>query len=126
MRKCEVTHCKTPNLQVKVETAKFHCWGSDFKELENGVGNYTSAIVELDDGRVVRVSPRSIRFLPEEPAPTYPSFVIHRTLVASAIIQKLKDSGWTFAKIGRVGYPWLDQVAEINGHIQDILKENSI
>ncbi len=32
---------------------KFHQWGSNYEEFENGAGNYSVAIVELPDGTVV-------------------------------------------------------------------------
>ncbi len=32
---------------------KFHQWGSNYEEFENGPGNYSVAIVELPDGTVV-------------------------------------------------------------------------
>jgi hypothetical protein len=44
----------------------FHQWGNDFEEFESGAGNYTVAIVELDDGTVVTHAPDKITFLPPE------------------------------------------------------------
>ena len=35
------------------EIGKFHQWGSNYEEFENGAGNYSVAIVELPDGTVV-------------------------------------------------------------------------
>lgn len=45
----------------------FHRWGLDYEELDNGVGlaagNYTVAIVELDDGTVKLMSVDDIQFI---------------------------------------------------------------
>jgi hypothetical protein len=50
---------------VKVEDCKgyFHQWGMCYEEFENGPGNYTVAIVELEDGNVVNVWSDMIRFI---------------------------------------------------------------
>lgn len=40
----------------------FHTWGSNYEEFESGPGNYTVAIVELEDGRVVEVLPKDLIF----------------------------------------------------------------
>lgn len=42
---------------------RFHGWGVDFEELENGVGNFTVAIIELDDGQIIEALPDRIKFL---------------------------------------------------------------
>jgi hypothetical protein len=47
---------------VEKGEAQFHCWGCNYEELNNGVGNYTVAVVEWPDGRVGCVSPESIKF----------------------------------------------------------------
>lgn len=44
----------------------FHQWGNDFEEFENGPGNYTVAIVELSDGKVVTPSAKDIQFTDRE------------------------------------------------------------
>lgn len=41
----------------------FHQWGSEFEEFENGPGNYTVAIVELDDGVIETFQPRFVKFI---------------------------------------------------------------
>jgi hypothetical protein len=48
--------------------AFFHCWGCGYDELDNGndgscAGNYTVAILELDDGKVIDVVPDCVQFL---------------------------------------------------------------
>jgi len=40
----------------------FHCWGQDYEEFQSGPGNYTVAIIELKDGRVVKVIPNDVIF----------------------------------------------------------------
>lgn len=44
------------------ENGIFHQWGSGYEEFENGAGNYSVAIVELPDGKVVLPSADDIRF----------------------------------------------------------------
>ncbi|EFH4810827.1 hypothetical protein F9385_19185 [Escherichia coli] len=41
----------------------FHGWGCDYEEFENGPGNYSVGIVELEDGSVQRFIPESIKFI---------------------------------------------------------------
>lgn len=45
------------------ELGYFHRWGSNFEEFENGAGNYSIAIVELPDGKVIMPTPDNIVFL---------------------------------------------------------------
>lgn len=44
------------------ENGLFHQWGSSFIEFETGPGNYTIAIIELEDGRVITADPDDIQF----------------------------------------------------------------
>lgn len=41
----------------------FHQWASDFMEFETGPGNYTVALIELDDGRIVKGVADTVVFL---------------------------------------------------------------
>lgn len=41
----------------------FHQWASDFIEFETGPGNYTVALIELDDGRIVKGAADTVVFL---------------------------------------------------------------
>lgn len=41
----------------------FHQWGSSFQEFENGPGNFTTAIVEDEAGKIHEVSPSYVVFL---------------------------------------------------------------
>ncbi len=43
--------------------AYFHQWGSDYAEFESGAGNYTTAIIELDDGQIKNIPAEHIRFI---------------------------------------------------------------
>ena len=45
------------------ELGYFHQWGNGFEEFEDGVRNYSIAIVELPDGKVVTPEPNEIVFL---------------------------------------------------------------
>ncbi|MFA7892959.1 hypothetical protein [Pseudomonas putida] len=47
---------------------KFHCWGVEYEEFENGPGNYSVAIVEMADGTIQTLMPWAIRFLDGEDA----------------------------------------------------------
>ncbi|MDF9893424.1 UNVERIFIED_ORG: hypothetical protein OKW25_002571 [Pseudomonas vranovensis] len=47
---------------------KFHGWGVEYEEFENGPGNYSVAIVEMADGTVQTLMPWAIRFLDSEEA----------------------------------------------------------
>jgi len=50
----------------KIESGRegiFHGWGEDFEEFESGPGNFTVAIIELEDGSVETFVPKMIRFL---------------------------------------------------------------
>ncbi len=46
--------------------AKFHGWGVQYDEFESGPGNFTVAIVEMEDGSVGTCTPQCIRFLDSE------------------------------------------------------------
>jgi hypothetical protein len=57
--------------QIGTEDAaegKFHSWGVEYEEFENGPGNYSVAIVEMADGTVQTLMPWAIRFLDSEEA----------------------------------------------------------
>lgn len=43
--------------------AIFHCWGNEYEELQDGIGNYTVGIVEWPDGTITYHKPTDIRFL---------------------------------------------------------------
>lgn len=45
------------------ELGYFHQWGTNYEEFESGPGNYTVAIVELPDGRIVMPVADDIVFL---------------------------------------------------------------
>lgn len=44
----------------------FHQWGNDYEEFESGPGNFTVAIVELPDGKVITPLAKDIQFLTKE------------------------------------------------------------
>ena len=43
--------------------AMFHEWGCDYDEFESGPGNYSTAIIERDDGTVENVPADLIQFI---------------------------------------------------------------
>lgn len=42
--------------------AKFHQWGAEYEEFDTGPGNYTVAIVELEDGTIKTIPPNWVKF----------------------------------------------------------------
>lgn len=40
----------------------FHCWGSDYEEFELGPGNYSTAIIEMEDGTIQNPHVEMIKF----------------------------------------------------------------
>lgn len=42
--------------------ALFHQWGVDYEELDNGTGNYSTAIIERSDGTIENVEANMIKF----------------------------------------------------------------
>ena len=48
---------------VKKGTAIFHRFGVDHQELEFGAGNYSTAIIELNDGTVKNLPVEQIKFI---------------------------------------------------------------
>ena len=52
--------------KVPKGTAIFHQFGVDYEEFESGPGNFSTAIIELDDGTVKNVPVRNIAFIDEE------------------------------------------------------------
>lgn len=48
--------------EAKEVTGRFHLWGSNYEELDVGAGNFTTAIIELDDGRVVSCPAETVQF----------------------------------------------------------------
>lgn len=61
LRPCKATtYVKRAPIEV---TGRFHRWATNYQEFEEGPGNYTEALVELDDGRIVSCIADSVRFL---------------------------------------------------------------
>lgn len=55
-----------PGCFEEFEVGSFHQWGSNFVEFESGAGNYSVAIVELPDGKIVMPMADDICFLEDE------------------------------------------------------------
>ncbi len=43
--------------------ATFHQWGCNYEEFETGAGNFSTAIIELDDGVIKNIPAEHIRFI---------------------------------------------------------------
>lgn len=72
LRKVEISKhvCRINGLNGKQEwdlepdyIGRFHAWGVQCEELELGVGNYTCAVVEKDDGTVDTPAAFLVRFM---------------------------------------------------------------
>ncbi len=61
MRRCEAKVWK--GRQLYPISGLFHQWGVGYEEFESGPGNFTTAIIELDDGQVVEAAPSTVKFL---------------------------------------------------------------
>ena len=50
---------------TKVEDgqATFHQWGMDYEEFDNGAGNFSTAIIEREDGKIESVYVEMIEFI---------------------------------------------------------------
>lgn len=46
----------------------FHCWGIEYEEYEDGLGNSTVAIIEMPDGTIENVFPNRVKFINESKA----------------------------------------------------------
>ncbi len=49
--------------EKKEVTGRFHRWASDYQEFEDGPGNFTVALVETDDGKIVACAAETVQFL---------------------------------------------------------------
>lgn len=43
--------------------ATFHEWGCEYEEFESGAGNYSTAIVQYDDGTIGNIRVEQIEFI---------------------------------------------------------------
>lgn len=62
LRRCKGKYWNTGKW-IEFELGYFYGWGSNYEEYENGAGNYSTAIVELPDGRVIMPVADNISFL---------------------------------------------------------------
>lgn len=51
-----------PYEKVQIGAGNFHQFGTDFEEVEYGVGSFSTAIVEMPDGQVINIPADLIRF----------------------------------------------------------------
>ena len=66
MRKCKgkLLVCKNGKYEEeKFVFGFFHEWGVNYEEFESGAGNYSVAIVELPDGKIITPLAEDIQFL---------------------------------------------------------------
>jgi hypothetical protein len=55
--------------KVEIGIGKFHQFGMDFAEFETGPGNYSIAIIEMDDGNIKQIPVDMIQFIDKELKP---------------------------------------------------------
>lgn len=55
----------TPARMIRVKTGVglFHQWGVAYEEFETGAGNYSTAIMEMEDGTIKNVPAEDIEFI---------------------------------------------------------------
>ena len=58
----ETDQGRSYNKKVFSFNAKFHQFGVNYEEFEGGPGNYSTAIVELEDGLIQSVDVEMVRF----------------------------------------------------------------
>ena len=63
MREVIVSRYKGLNQYEEIGKAKFHCYGVDYEELQNGPAHFSTAIIEWPDGRVENLPVHLIRFI---------------------------------------------------------------
>lgn len=56
---------KRASVHILRGRAKFHCWGIDYQEFDNGPGQFSTAVVEFEDGTVGNIPAELIKFLGE-------------------------------------------------------------
>lgn len=64
-RLCKGTYIENKNgkfVNKKFENGIFHEFGIDYEELSCGVGHWTTAIVELEDGKIITPAANMIQF----------------------------------------------------------------
>ena len=62
-RPVEVRVWQKDKLEYNTEKGTFHRWGDKLLELSDGNFSATSAIVELNDGRVLSIPPEFVTFV---------------------------------------------------------------
>lgn len=60
-----------PVLIKEIGIGEFHSWGCCYEEFEAGPGNYSTAIVEMQDGSIITPYPTDIKFLKLEDEKDY-------------------------------------------------------
>lgn len=51
------------NVKIRTGVGLFHRWGCDYEEFESGPGNYSTAIVEMEDGTIKNVPCEMVQFI---------------------------------------------------------------
>ena len=64
LRPCKAVTYEKGNVE-KVK-GRFHGWGINYEEFETGPGNFTTAIIELDNERIVSCPAETVQFLDRE------------------------------------------------------------
>lgn len=69
MRQCEFEVYQKLNGESKWRkyTGMFHRWANQYEEFTEGPGNYTVALIEMDDGTITEAPPDRVKFLDKCP-----------------------------------------------------------
>ena len=62
LRKCKGKYFKN-NQWCKFDFGYFHTWGIEFEQIGIEVANYSIALVELKNGRIIKVLPENLWFI---------------------------------------------------------------
>lgn len=57
-----VQYEKYTNKGWLVENGEFMAWGINYEELNDGVGNYSVALIKQNDGKIIEVMPSKVLF----------------------------------------------------------------
>ena len=66
MRKCSGEYYAGAEGWKTFKEGYFHEFGNNYEEFESGPGNYSVAIVELPDGKIIMPPADSIQFIDKE------------------------------------------------------------
>lgn len=101
---------KLQNLRVADGTAMFLQFGSSYEEFENGPANYTTAIIERQDGSVQQVNADMIKFIAPTAATAHIGAKWEKVQIGGEAITRLRTpTGWLIREYAEVAHIGQDQ-----------------